>query len=115
MRSGLRLRCLCWRCCGRGQPWWLTSLSAWLHRLLHDDLKESGLLPVLARLVKAFNYRHQPRRHAADLVSAVHVVLRMLHHLNSSGAYGLLLNYRRVQRKEQVAYGGSSGQQHWTL
>lgn len=40
---------------------------------------------MLARLVKAFNYRHQPRRHAADLVSAVHVVLRMLHHLNSSG------------------------------
>ena len=55
-------------------------------RLLHDDLKESGLLPVLARLVKGFNWRHQPRRHALDLVAAVHVVLRMLHHLNSSGA-----------------------------
>lgn len=42
---------------------------------------------MLARLVKAFNYRHQPRRHAADLVSALHVVLRMLHHLNSSGEF----------------------------
>ena len=56
-----------------------------MQRLLHDDLKESGLLPVLARLVKAFNWRHQSRRHATDLVAAVHVVLRMLHHLNSSG------------------------------
>ena len=56
-----------------------------LRRLLHDDLKESGLLPVLARLVKAFNWRHQPRRHAVDLVAAIHVVLRMLQNLNSSG------------------------------
>ena len=40
---------------------------------------------MLARLVKSFNWRHQPRRHAVDLVAAVHVVLRMLHHLNSSG------------------------------
>ncbi len=60
------------------------------HRLLHDDLKESGLLPVLARLVKGFNWRHQPRRHALDLVAAVHVVLRMLHHLNSCGACPVL-------------------------
>ena len=41
---------------------------------------------MLARLLKAFNWRHQPRCHAVDLVAAVHVVLRMLHHLNSSGA-----------------------------
>ncbi len=44
------------------------------------------MLPVLARLVKAFNWRHQPQRHAIDLVAAIHVVLRMLHNLNSSGA-----------------------------
>lgn len=55
-------------------------------RLLHDDMKESGLLPVLGRLLKAFNFAFQPRSHACDLVQALHVVLRMLDRLNTSGA-----------------------------
>ena len=37
-------------------------------RLLHDDLKESGLLPVLARLMKAWDPKHQPRSYATDLI-----------------------------------------------
>lgn len=55
------------------------------NRLLHDDMKESGLLPVLARQMREYNHRHQPRSHAADLAEAVHIVLRMLDRLNRSG------------------------------
>lgn len=48
-------------------------------------MKESGLLPVMGRLLKAFNFAYQPRSHACDLVQALHVVLRMLDRLNASG------------------------------
>ena len=55
------------------------------YRLLHDDMKESGLLPVTGRLLKSFNFAYQPRSHAVDLVQALHVILRMLDRLNTSG------------------------------
>lgn len=48
-------------------------------------MKESGLLPVMGRLLKSFNFAYQPRSHACDLVQALHVVLRMLDRLNASG------------------------------
>ncbi|KAI8471860.1 MAG: timeless protein-domain-containing protein [Monoraphidium minutum] len=46
-------------------------------RLLHDDMKESGLLPVLARLIKKFSARHEPRGAAGVLAEALHLVLRL--------------------------------------
>ena len=61
-----------------------------LCRLLQDDQKESGLLPVLGRLVKAFSHRHQPRSHAGDLVESIHVVLRLLDRLCRAGAASCL-------------------------
>ena len=54
-------------------------------RLFHDDLRESGLLPVTARAIKNFSGRTQPATHAQDLVQTVHVILRMLERLNASG------------------------------
>ena len=39
-----------------------------LPRLLHDDMKESGLLPVLCRVMRDFNPKKQPRSHAADVL-----------------------------------------------
>lgn len=56
-------------------------------RLLHDDQKESGFLPVLARLVKMFSHKHQPLSHAGDLVEAVHLVLRTLERLSRQGTF----------------------------
>lgn len=46
-------------------------------RLLHDDLKESGLLPLLSALMKKFNCQYEPRSQAGVLVEATHLVLRM--------------------------------------
>lgn len=60
------------------------------YRLLHDDMKESGLLPVTGRLLKSFNFAYQPRSHAVDLVQALHVILRMLDRLNTSGTWNRL-------------------------
>ena len=53
-------------------------------------MKESGLLPVVGRLLKGFSFALQPRSHAVDLVQALHVILRMLDRLNASG---FLINY----------------------
>ena len=49
-------------------------------------MKDSGLLPVLGRSIKSFNRRNQPRSYAVAAVEALHVVLRMLDRLNTSGA-----------------------------
>ena len=54
-------------------------------RLLHDDQKESGLLPVLGRLLKTYSFRHQPRSHAAEVVQAIHITLRLLERLSRQG------------------------------
>jgi hypothetical protein len=58
-----------------------------MYRLLHDDMKDSGLLPVLARLVKAYSARHSPRAYAVDIVVALHTTLRLLTRLNTSGEH----------------------------
>lgn len=68
------LACLMSLCC-----------SLFACRLLHDDQKESGLLPVLARLIKQFDRRLQSKEHADDLVQCLHVVLRMLERLGKEG------------------------------
>lgn len=41
---------------------------------------------VLARLIKGYNFRFQPRSHAVDLIETLHVVLGMLDRLSSAGA-----------------------------
>ncbi|KAL4422339.1 hypothetical protein ABPG75_008536 [Micractinium tetrahymenae] len=80
-------------------------------RLLHDDLKESGLLPVLARLIKGYNFRFQPRSHAVDLIETLHVVLGMLDRLSSAepGGFKVKAAARRGGggwRRKQPADGG---------
>ena len=66
--------------------------ALFLCRLLHDDQKESGLLPVLARLIKQFDRKYQSREHANDLVQCLHVVLRMLTRLGREGECVLLVS-----------------------
>ncbi|PSC68202.1 calcium-translocating P-type PMCA-type [Micractinium conductrix] len=70
-------------------------------RLLHDDLKESGLLPVLARLIKGYNFRFQPRWHAVDLIETLHIVLGMLDRLSTSepGGFKVKAAVRPVSRR----------------
>jgi hypothetical protein len=67
-------------------------MSCYVRRLLHDDQKESGLLPVLARLVKQFVFKFQSKEHAKDIVQALHVVLRLLERLTKQGG-GLVLGH----------------------
>lgn len=43
---------------------------------------------VLARLIKGYNFRFQPRCHAVDLIETLHVVLGMLDRLASAGGRG---------------------------
>lgn len=66
-------------------------------RLLHDDMKESGLLPITARLMRSFSAKHEPRDHAVNLVEAVHVLLRMYDRLSQAEA-GKFLVARRQHR-----------------
>ena len=55
-------------------------------------MKESGLLPVVGRLLKSYNFGFQPRSHALDLVQALHIILRLLDRLNASGMHAFLLH-----------------------
>lgn len=63
-------------------------------RMLHDDMKESGLLPVLAKLVKDFSARRSSRMYAADLVAALHSTMRLLTRLSLSENGGFLVKRR---------------------
>ena len=45
-------------------------------RLLQDDMKESGLLSVLARLMRMFNARVHPRWHAVDIMQVQCICLQ---------------------------------------
>ena len=79
-------------------------------RLLHDDQKESGLLPTVARLIKTFAARFQPKSHAGNLVRTMHLILRLLERLSSQGPPGIL---RAVQLYSPLMpnTGGDAGQQ----
>ncbi|KAK9842310.1 hypothetical protein WJX81_005935 [Elliptochloris bilobata] len=72
-------------------------------RLLHDDQKESGLLPVLARLIKTFSHKYQPVSHAGDLVEALHLVLRLLERLSRQEAGEFLVKRRAAVRARRRA------------
>lgn len=70
-------------------------------RLYYDDDRQSGLLPVLARLVRGYNYRFQPRAHALELVGLLHVVLRTLDRLERAEG-----GKRLVRRSAKRSPGG---------
>lgn len=51
--------------------------------------QESGLLPVLSRLISDFNPSRQSRAYACDLVMALHYVLRMYDRCEHRTSYPL--------------------------
>ncbi len=72
-------------------------------RLLHDDQKDSGVLPVLGHMIRSYNVRWQSRRVAGDLVEAVHVVLRMYDRLNADERGAFLVARRAARRRTRKA------------
>ncbi|KFM27204.1 Timeless-like protein [Auxenochlorella protothecoides] len=74
-------------------------------RLLHDDQKDSGLLPVLSRLIRGYNYRFQPRSHALELVESMHIVLGIVDRLVAAESGGF-----RVCTKKTVALQSEGGE-----
>ncbi|GBF93528.1 hypothetical protein Rsub_06248 [Raphidocelis subcapitata] len=89
-------------------------------RLLHDDMKESGLLPVLSKLIRRFSERNEPRSAAAVLAEAVHLTLRLYDRLVAKEGGKFYVRARRAgggrRRKlrdaadpEEAAEGGEGG------
>lgn len=72
-------------------------------RLLHSDVKETGLLNVMARLIKSFASDKSPRSHGINLVHAVHSVLRMYDRLTAceSGMFMVKKKKARAARKSK--------------
>ncbi|GIL56077.1 hypothetical protein Vafri_11512, partial [Volvox africanus] len=77
-------------------------------RLLHDDMQESGLLPVLSRLITSFVPSRQSRSYACDLVMSIHYVLRMYDRLTSLEPGGFMVRskkrsggFRKKKQEEQ--------------
>jgi hypothetical protein len=69
-------------------------------RLLHDDSKESGLLAVVSKLIKGYNFRFQPRSSAVDLVETLHVVLASLDRLIASEPGGFKVRQKAVKQRK---------------
>ncbi|GAX82511.1 hypothetical protein CEUSTIGMA_g9938.t1 [Chlamydomonas eustigma] len=74
-------------------------------RLLHDDMKESGLLPVLGRLMRDYNPKQQPRQYATDVMQACHVVLKMYDRLNKANTGGFLVKRKKVATRPKPVKG----------
>ena len=89
-------------------PLWAFNLNLSLCRLLHDDQKESGLLPVLARLIKQFDRKFQGREHANELAQCLHVVLRMLERLGKEGE-----SFREAFQRLLPAQAHCTHHQYW--
>ncbi|GLI61645.1 hypothetical protein VaNZ11_004068, partial [Volvox africanus] len=77
-------------------------------RLLHDDMQESGLLPVLSRLITSFVPSRQSRSYACDLIMSIHYVLRMYDRLTSLEPGGFMVRakkrsggFRKQQQQQQ--------------
>lgn len=69
-------------------------------RLMHDNGKDSGLLPVLVRLIREYNFQHQPRSHAINLIQVLHIVLGALDRLSADPS-GF-----RVRQEARASRGG---------
>ncbi|KAG2492461.1 hypothetical protein HYH03_009402 [Edaphochlamys debaryana] len=82
-------------------------------KLLHDDMAESGLLPVLGRIMAAFHTARQSRDHAADLMMCLHYVLRMYDRLTSTEPGGFMVKARRrtAGRKPRRQQGAEEGEE----
>jgi timeless len=78
-------------------------------RLLHDDMRGSGLLPVVARLVRGYNYRFQPRQHAVDLVEVLHIVLCTLDRLAAATPGGFRVAAPPAPRRQAAPRRGTPG------
>lgn len=76
-------------------------------RLLHDDMKDSGLLPLLGRCVRSFQRRRQTRKEALDLAEAVHITLRTLDALDAR-EQGRFFVTRRARGRAADDVSGSS-------
>ncbi|GLC44839.1 hypothetical protein PLESTF_001102100 [Pleodorina starrii] len=86
-------------------------------RLLHDDLAESGLLPVLSRLMSSFSPARQSRTYACDLTMSLHYVLRMYDRLTAQEPGGFMVRAkkrsgggRRKKQQQQQREGGEDGE-----
>ncbi len=55
-------------CSGFAAPKHATLSPRGTRRLLHDDMKETGLLPVLCKSAKTFNARQVSHAHAIDII-----------------------------------------------
>ncbi|CAD7696779.1 unnamed protein product [Ostreobium quekettii] len=79
-------------------------------RLLHDDMRESGLLPVLGRLIRGFSKKYQGRQDATDMVEALHVVLETYEKLSSEeGGKFYVAKKARAKRKQTATDGTEMG------
>ena len=71
-------------------------------RLLHDDSKDSGLLPSLTRLMKNYSFQRHPRTYAVHLVECLSLVLGTLDRLAlDPGGFKLRQKARRKSKKKK--------------
>ena len=71
-------------------------------RLLHDDSKESGLLPSLTKLMKSYSFQRHPRTYALNLVECLSLVLGTLDRLASDpGGFKVKQKAKRIPKRKK--------------
>jgi hypothetical protein len=70
-------------------------------KLLHDDLRQSGLFPLLCRMVKNYNPRIQPKNQAGDMMEALYIIIRTFERLDSTERGGFIVRQRAAKRRPQ--------------
>ena len=71
-------------------------------RLLHDDLRQSGLFPLLCRMIKNYNMRIQPMCQAGDMMEALYIIIHTFERLDRTERGGFIVRQRASRRVAQT-------------
>ena len=70
-------------------------------KLLHDDLRQSGLFPLLCRMIKNYNARIQPLSQAGDMMEALYIIIHTFERLDRTERGGFIVRRRATGGKRK--------------
>lgn len=70
-------------------------------KLLHDDLRQSGLFPLLCRMIKSYNMKNQPKSQAGDMMEALYIIIHTFERLDKTERGGFIVRQRASKRRVQ--------------
>ena len=75
-------------------------------KLLHDDLRQSGLFPLLCRMIKNYNMKNQPASQAGDMMEALYIIIHTFERLDKTERGGFIVRQRASRRRAKLTRAG---------